>query len=33
VADHQQRFRDAGFDQSMVWFQCFNFVSMLALKS
>lgn len=33
VADHQQRFRDAGFEQSMVWFQCFNFVSMLALKS
>ncbi|MFW2373870.1 MAG: carboxy-S-adenosyl-L-methionine synthase CmoA [Gammaproteobacteria bacterium] len=29
---HQQRFEQAGFRQSMQWFQCFNFVSMLAIK-
>lgn len=32
VAIHQQRFKQAGFKQSMQWFQCFNFVSMLAIK-
>ena len=29
---HQQRLLDAGFSRVMVWFQCFNFVSLLALK-
>lgn len=33
VARHQQRFQDAGFASCDVWFQCFNFVSMVALKS
>lgn len=32
VAVHQQRFKQAGFRQSLQWFQCFNFVSMLAIK-
>ena len=30
---HRQRLQKAGFDQVMVWYQCFNFVSMLAIKS
>jgi tRNA (cmo5U34)-methyltransferase len=29
---HNQRMRQAGFSSSDVWFQCFNFASMLALK-
>ena len=29
---HRQRFSEAGFKHSDVWFQCFNFASMLALK-
>lgn len=29
---HLIRFREAGFRQSHVWFQCFNFVSMIAIK-
>lgn len=32
VSVHQQRFKQAGFSKSMQWFQCFNFVSMLAVK-
>ena len=32
VTVHQQRFEQAGFDRSMQWFQCFNFVSLLAIK-
>ena len=32
VEVHHQRFKQAGFSQSMQWFQCFNFVSMLAIK-
>jgi tRNA (cmo5U34)-methyltransferase len=31
--DHRQRLADAGFDQVLVWYQCFNFVSMLAIKA
>lgn len=27
---HHQRLSDAGFSQSMLWFQCFNFVSLVA---
>lgn len=29
---HQQRLKEAGFNFSDVWFQCFNFVSMVAVK-
>lgn len=29
---HQQRLRQAGFRTSTVWFQCFNFLSLIALK-
>ena len=29
---HQQRLSSAGFRQSFVWFQCFNFVSLIAFK-
>ncbi|TNF34665.1 MAG: carboxy-S-adenosyl-L-methionine synthase CmoA [Gammaproteobacteria bacterium] len=29
---HEQRLRAAGFSQVMMWFRCFNFVSMLAVK-
>lgn len=29
---HQQRFQKAGFQHSSVWFQCFNFAAMLAVK-
>lgn len=30
---HRQRLTQAGFDQVLVWYQCFNFVSMLAIKT
>lgn len=33
LAEHRQRLTEAGFDQVLVWYQCFNFVSMLAIKS
>lgn len=33
LADHRTRLQQAGFDQVVVWYQCFNFVSMLAIKS
>ena len=29
---HRQRLREVGFDTVEVWFQCFNFVSILAIK-
>lgn len=32
LATHQQRFKNAGFASSDVWFQCLNFASMLAIK-
>jgi len=32
LAQHQQRLQEAGFQCSSVWFQCFNFVSMLVWK-
>lgn len=31
LAIHQQRLYDAGFSQVVVWFQCLNFISMIAL--
>lgn len=33
LADHKKRLLAAGFDRVLVWYQCFNFVSMLALKN
>lgn len=33
LACHRKRFADAGFASSELWFQCFNFSSMIALKS
>ena len=30
--DHQQRLKVAGFMRSHLWFQCFNFVSLIAFK-
>lgn len=32
LATHQQRLQQAGFSRVVPWFQCFNFVSMLAIK-
>ncbi|WP_116369087.1 carboxy-S-adenosyl-L-methionine synthase CmoA [Parahaliea mediterranea] len=32
LAEHKQRIADAGFDSCDVWFQCFNFASLVALK-
>lgn len=29
---HQQRFQQAGFAHSAIWFQCFNFAAMMAVK-
>lgn len=33
LAAHRQRLLAAGFTQVTAWYQCFNFVSMLAIKS
>lgn len=32
IATHKQRLADIGFSHSEVWFQCFNFGSMFAIK-
>lgn len=32
IEAHQQRLQQAGFAESTVWFQCFNFCSMIAFK-
>ena len=32
LAQHKQRLADAGFSSCDVWFQCFNFASLIALK-
>ena len=32
IDDHKQRFREAGFRSCDVWFQCFNFASLVACK-
>ena len=32
LAAHRQRLRDAGFHSVDVWFQCFNFASLIAIK-
>ena len=32
LQEHKQHLHDAGFSQVVVWFQCFNFVSLLAVK-
>ena len=33
LAVHQARLRDAGFTHLDLWFQCFNFGSMIAIKA
>lgn len=32
LQSHQQRLKLAGFDFSELWFQCFNFISLVAIK-
>lgn len=32
IAEHQQRLRRAGFSAVDVWFQCFNFASLVAIR-
>tara|TARA_R110002049_G_scaffold147342_1_gene310098 strand:- start:63081 stop:63806 length:726 start_codon:yes stop_codon:yes gene_type:complete len=32
LQDHQQRLNDVGFSNVTVWFQCLNFVSLIAIK-
>ncbi|MGS0674560.1 carboxy-S-adenosyl-L-methionine synthase CmoA [Shewanella sp. 30m-9] len=32
LAEHENRIRSQGFSQFSVWFQCFNFASMVAIK-
>jgi tRNA (cmo5U34)-methyltransferase len=32
IAAHRERLKKAGFSSVDVWFQCFNFMSMLAVK-
>lgn len=32
LATHQRRLRDAGFSSFDVWFQCFNFASLVAIR-
>jgi tRNA (cmo5U34)-methyltransferase len=32
IACHQKRLQDAGFSSPELWFQCFNFVSLVAIK-
>jgi len=32
LACHQQRLKEAGFGFSDLWFQCFNFTSLVAVK-
>jgi tRNA (cmo5U34)-methyltransferase len=32
LACHKQRLSDAGFGFNSVWFQCFNFTSIIAIK-
>lgn len=33
LATHQQRLRDIGFAHTQVWFQCYNFAAMIAVKA
>ncbi|WP_375177607.1 carboxy-S-adenosyl-L-methionine synthase CmoA [Marinobacter mobilis] len=33
LQQHRERLLNAGFDQVILWYQCFNFVSLLAIKS
>ncbi len=32
LSEHQQRLTDIGFTHTQVWYQCFNFCSMIAIK-
>jgi len=33
LSEHQQRLQDAGFSAAQVWFQCFNFCSLVCFKA
>lgn len=33
IETHQKRLKEAGFEQTSLWFQCFNFGSMIAIKA
>lgn len=33
IETHQKRLKEAGFEQISLWFQCFNFGSMIAIKA
>ncbi len=33
IDKHHERLKEAGFSASSVWFQCFNFVSLIALRN
>lgn len=33
IDQHTQRLHEAGFDQVNIWFQCLNFISLIAVKS
>lgn len=33
LSEHHQQLKNAGFGHSQTWYQCFNFCSMLAIKS
>lgn len=33
IEEHEQRLQNAGFNRIDVWFQCFNFASIVAIKS
>ncbi len=33
IGEHKARLKQAGFDHSEVWLQCFNFASLLAIKA
>lgn len=33
IDTHRQRLRDAGFECVVLWYQCFNFMSLLAIRS
>ena len=32
ISEHQQRLKAIGFSNIDVWFQCFNFASLVAIK-
>jgi tRNA (cmo5U34)-methyltransferase len=32
-SDHETRLKSAGFDDVVMWFKCYNFTSMVAIKA